>query len=123
MAQYLTKQFSTYTMWNNVEMLRKQKQKVHDKTFPGLKSSLVSKAYAEGNCFARCGRDYSYTTSDHRPSVRYHDGTVVYDVSCQTVCYDPIQGYFERLYGFGDGAATSPPWLLSGEDISKSMFL
>jgi hypothetical protein len=79
---------------------------------------LVSKAYADGNCFVRCGNGSYYHKNDHGPSVSYGG------IACQTGCYDPIQDKHERLYGFSgstrisEGRATKEPWNLDEKSMN-----
>jgi hypothetical protein len=118
MAQYLRKRFGTYSTWRNPDTLRKN-SKVKDKLFQNLKNSLVSKAYADSNCFVRCGRDSYYRRNIHGPSVDYGS------VACQTGCYDPIRDQYERLYGFGgcsvtsQGRAADSPWDLDEKTMNR----
>jgi hypothetical protein len=101
-------------MWTNVETLRTIEPKIHNKVFQNLKNSLVSKGYADGNCFVRCGTAGWFRQDSYGPHVDFGD-----NVGCQTVCYHPIYDNFERLYGFSNGKASNYPWMLSEIDMSK----
>jgi hypothetical protein len=114
MADYLRRRFSSYTMWTNVETLRTKELKIHNKVFQSLKNSLVSKGYADGNCFVRCSTAGWFRQDSYGPHVDFSDNN-----ACQTVCYDPIYDNFERLYGFSNGKASNYPWMLSERDMSK----
>lgn len=120
MATYLKERFSTYSMWRNVETLPTKRAEVQEKLFQNLKNSLVSKAYADGNCFVRCGSSSTFRDDAFGPHLEFGDQV------CQTVCYDPIEDKFERLYGFSgqsngsQSPAAQSPWSLSERSIGKS---
>ncbi|KAF2125749.1 hypothetical protein P153DRAFT_369746 [Dothidotthia symphoricarpi CBS 119687] len=113
MAKYVSKRFSTYTMWTNVERLTKT-TKAEDKLFNNLKNSLVTKGYSDGNCFVRCGTGGSFYDTGLGPISRHEKS-----LACQTVCYDPIKDRYERLYGFGsEKPAELSPWSLNEQVIN-----
>jgi hypothetical protein len=114
MAEYLRGRFSTYTMWNNVERLREKETEVRDKLFQNLKNSLVSKGYADSNCFIRCSAAGFTGIWDSVIIGTGKDNTLF-----QVVCHDPTRHKFERLYGFNDGPTVQHPWSLSEEQMSK----
>ncbi|KAF1919019.1 hypothetical protein BDU57DRAFT_527121 [Ampelomyces quisqualis] len=117
-ALYFRKRFSTYSTWERANTIKKD-PKVKAKLAKNLQNSLISKAYADGNCFVRCGQAPGYQFDHQGPSVSYGP-----NVACQTGCYDPIKNQYERLYGFiGDketsqGPAASPPWNLDEQKMN-----
>lgn len=118
MAAYLQNKFSTYSTWHNADRIYVPAVKI--KVKKNLQNSLVSKAYADGNCFVRCGNAPGYKVDLSGPSVHY-----AHDMSCQTGCYDPIKKRYERLYGFdgrlktSQGHAANEPWNLDEKVINK----
>lgn len=117
MASYLQDKFATYSTWRNADKIHIPAVKAKVKS--NLQNGLVSKAYADGNCFVRCGTARGYKVN-FGPSV-----DIDKDVSCQTGCYDHIKNTYERLYGFedswslGEGNATKEPWNLDEKRIIK----
>ncbi|KAH7070460.1 hypothetical protein BKA63DRAFT_77538 [Paraphoma chrysanthemicola] len=111
-ALNIGKRFTTYEAFIAAEDRFVKTEDLQRKVKDNLKNSLVTKAYADQNCYLKCEPGDSASSS--RQKVYNHNGK---KIKCTTGCFDPITRNLDPLYGFDRGAGESP-WSLSEAKIN-----
>ncbi|KAF2252361.1 hypothetical protein BU26DRAFT_562107 [Trematosphaeria pertusa] len=121
---HLANRFHSYSALVNVFRLEPNQDFYGREVFEGLKDSLVSKAYADENCFNKCTRN--------GPGGGHHSrgwGTAVHefgDVVCRAGCYDVTEQRFDGLYGLDSSKhnldAERAPWNLTETAIVRNSY-
>jgi hypothetical protein len=97
--------FSNYEAFTAADARALKKDDLQKRLQENLKNSLVTKAYADQNCYLMCKP--GTRVSGSRQKVYDHYGKTV---SCISGCFDPIDRKLDRLYGFDERKADKSPW-------------
>jgi hypothetical protein len=97
--------FSTYEAFTAADARALKRDDLQRRLKETLKNSLVTKVYADQNCYLMCKP--GTRVSGSRQKVHDHYGK---KVSCITGCFDPIDRKLDRLYGFDERKADKSPW-------------
>ncbi|KAF2824990.1 hypothetical protein CC86DRAFT_408131 [Ophiobolus disseminans] len=124
------RRYSTYVSMS-ADQLTLRKSKLKEKLHDNLKNSLVSKAYADQNCFLKCMPSKSLGTTRREGLYSGNVLGIKDQVRCTSGCYDTLTGTFNELYGSnGDprakksvGPVTGSVWKLDKYRINNASWL
>ncbi|KAF2796735.1 hypothetical protein K505DRAFT_334902 [Melanomma pulvis-pyrius CBS 109.77] len=119
-ALYLQDRYSTYANYIAFQSIQLNPKALENSLFQNLKNSLVTKAYADEQCYLKC------STNSH-PGISSGGNVHQFgDATCMSGCFDPTEQRSEQLYGLdhrkGYLGAEKEPWNLNETLISAESY-